>query len=109
MYSHGIPAWRVVAYTYDAAVHCTEHATAAFGADANGHVPEAARDSEGNPVGATFVSDLDGGTTVECCDDDPREVICLACGTVDADRPANARCWNCAEPWRVADEDGGRA
>ena len=44
----------VEAYTYDADVHCTSCATARFGKDGNGWVPQGAEDSEGNPVHAVF-------------------------------------------------------
>jgi hypothetical protein len=92
-----IEATRVVAYTYDAAVHCTEHALGRYGRDHNGYVPESARDGEGNGVGAIFASDLDT-TTVEACNDDGA-LICLCCGAIDAERAPGRPCWNCRTPW----------
>lgn len=41
-----------VAYTYDAAEHCPGCTAERFGVDADGWIPESARDSEGNPIGA---------------------------------------------------------
>jgi hypothetical protein len=55
-----------IAYTYEASEHCTDCATARFGEDTNGYVPEIAQDSEGNTVGAVF---------------DPFEERDMVCGT----------------------------
>jgi hypothetical protein len=41
-----------IAYAYAAAYHCPRCAAAAFGTDADGFIPETARDGEGNPIGA---------------------------------------------------------
>ena len=41
-----------IAYTYEADYHCPDCAFKRFGRDDNGFVPEDAKDSEGNPVGA---------------------------------------------------------
>lgn len=41
-----------IAYTYEASEHCPTCAAARFGVDEDGWIPEDARDSEGNPVGA---------------------------------------------------------
>jgi hypothetical protein len=62
-----------VAYAYEASEHCPRCTALRFGVDrATGFVPEAARDSEGNPIGATAPwSETDDlyGTTCDTCGD----------------------------------------
>ena len=101
---YGIEGTRVVAYTYDAAIHCTEHALERFGRTPEGWVPEDVTDAEGNPVHAIFTSDLDL-RTVEECGTDQSEIICLCCGVVSATRAIGAACWNCQTAWNINDEE----
>jgi hypothetical protein len=98
-YSYGIPGTRVVAYTYEAAYHCVDCARNCFGQDEHGFVPESARDSEGNEIGAAFTSDLDV-ETVETCDT-CLKVICMCCGVVAGERASGQPCFNCSTEWRV--------
>jgi hypothetical protein len=100
-FSIGIEAHRIVAYTFDAAYHCVEHTEKRFGKEQGKNwVTENATDSEGDPVHPVFSVDLDV-RTVETCDDEIAELICLCCGTTDKYRGIGADCWNCGEEWRT--------
>jgi hypothetical protein len=101
MMHYGIPATRVVAYTYEADYHCVTDAIGRFGRDDNGFVPEDVRDAEGNPIGAIFTSDLDTETVAACAD--CGQIVCLACG-VRSERAPGSTCWNCATEWRTEGE-----
>jgi hypothetical protein len=101
--NYGIPAHRIVAYTYDADYHCTECAAKAHGVDPNtGNVWENAEDSEGNEVHPVFSIDCDTETIASC--GDCRQVICLVCGDVVMTRKRGAvslTCWNCGTSAKV--------
>src|SRR5258708_21176705 len=97
---YGIQASRVVAYTFEAAVHCVPCAEARFGTDGHGFIPESATDGEGNSIGAVFVSD-NWRPNFEACDT-CGEVICMTCGDRDdyytlptASGESLATCRNC--------------
>ena len=69
-----------IAYTYDADLHCVDCATARFGV-AKGHpwLPESARDSEGNEIGAVAPWDEWWNADGEC-----ETLTCGDChGTLD--------------------------
>lgn len=60
-----------IAYAYEADHHCPGCAFQAFGQDEHGFVPEDARDSEGNPIGAVAPWDEwwnvgEGNQTLSC-------------------------------------------
>ena len=99
MYRYGIEAHRIVAYTYDAAYHCTYHAEKRHGLEpGKTWVREDALDTEGNPVHPFFSVDQDIDT-VEVCDDNLDEIICLVCGMIDSERKQFDQCWNCHSDW----------
>ena len=63
-----------IAYTYDAAEHCPVCAARAYGVESeSGFIPETARDSEGNPIGAVAPWETDE-------DDALRGLYCDTCG-----------------------------
>ncbi len=74
--SYGLKAWAVVAYTYDADVHCVECTGDDFHVIASGQVErdeaDLPRDSEGNEVSPVFASQVEFSLT---CGDCEREVI----------------------------------
>jgi hypothetical protein len=99
MLQYTIPAFRIVAYTFDAAIHCTAHTERKFGLEPGKNwVNENAIDSEGNLVRSVFSVDQDI-TTVDVCDDDINEIICLVCGMTDETRQKYDHCWNCDTAW----------
>jgi hypothetical protein len=109
--NYGIPFYRIVAYAYDADMHCVACTVNAHGVgdnfgpdakDVNG-VDYDAEDSEGNGVRPVFAGEDDGGDTVASCGT-CRKTICLACGDVAQSRIRGAvrlRCWNCHTSYRV--------
>jgi hypothetical protein len=57
-----------IAYTYNASENCPACTAEMFGVDENGFIPESARDSEGNPVGAIAPWDeTENGITCDDC------------------------------------------
>jgi len=98
---HGIPAFRIVAYTYEADIHCVDHAESRFGMQEGKYwVRESATDSEGNRVHPVFTSDHDGDNLATCGDDN-NQIICLICGEVETNRLWGDPCWNCDSAWYV--------
>lgn len=83
----------ILAYTFDASVHCTECTVKQYGTEP-GHswASEAAEDSEGNPVHPVFASETEGFSSRESCDD-CQQVICMSCGSIG--EPFDAPCNNC--------------
>lgn len=70
MYGYGRKAWDVVAWTYDADVHCPDCAGERFAGqwDFDWTDPDApTRDSEGNVPCPVFSSDYEGGETCGDC------------------------------------------
>ena len=69
-------AWKVVAYTYDADVHCVECAGDRFYVIRSGQVErdevDLPEDSEGNEVHPVFASQVEGSMM---CGDCEREVL----------------------------------
>lgn len=99
MVSYGIPAFRIVAYAFDAAIHCTNHTERRYGKEeGKDWVRESATDSEGNPVHPLFSSDQDGDT-IASCGDNIHEIICLICGATEEYRRWGDPCWNCDSAW----------
>ena len=70
---YGRKAWAVVAYTYDADIHCPHCASDRFAgrlaAWESGETDVAPTDSEGNPVNVVFSSDYDGTYHCGTCHD----------------------------------------
>ena len=58
----------IVAYSYDAAIHCVECTMNKFNNN-----PDNAEDSEGNPIHPVFASDE--GWENDCCDDCSKLII----------------------------------
>lgn len=63
----------LLCYTYDADYYCAVCAKAQFGTDDHGFVPEDAKDSEGNKIGAVFTWDEwynfdEGEQQINCAD-----------------------------------------
>lgn len=105
MTNYGIKSFRIVAYTYDADIHCKEHTERKFGLqEGRNWVRENATDSEGNSVHPVFSSDQDGDT-IAACGVDIKEIICLVCGEIERNRQWGDPCWNCDSAWYTVDSD----
>jgi hypothetical protein len=95
---YGIEAHRIVAYTYDAAVHCKDDTERKFGLEPGRNwVKESAIDSEGNSVHPVFTIEWEGNSVESC--DDCGTIICMTCGFTDEDRQFGDSCWNCDTAW----------
>lgn len=63
---YGRKAWAVVAYTYDADIHCVDCTLNRF-PQLRSIVNDYATDSEGNDVNVVFSSDYEGGDHCGTC------------------------------------------
>lgn len=92
-----------IAYTYDADTHCPGCATARFGEDESGNVPDDAYDNGGNAVGAIF-----SWTEWWQIDGKCETLVCGTCGgeiAVAHNDPHSMGCPDYEPTWPRADQE----